>query len=313
MRSLIVILSIGTLLLGCGKQKEQLEKFVFDNSQIAYRDTHKYTFDKKGRIKADLTTSYQYMAGVPFDSTVYETIFEYNDKGQLVSAINLSDSSRELKIYNDLDSLVGDYRINEFGDTISLQVTVYNQNKVVRRIHRTLSIRFPEDLDNIKKGDFRNYDTLLFVTDLIYDKDIHVKSLFRDKMGTVTEEIDEYYEGNRHVKAIAYAFLGDAKYIKETTYYESTPDNQPDFVSIGTQGDTTAFIKTVRKSDGRMVLNYNKEFDMQDISYYDNRGQLLATVVVDVIAQEKTVTKYTYDNKGNKIEEITYREKLINL
>jgi YD repeat-containing protein len=312
MRQLFIILTIGAVLAGCQNQKEQLEKFVFDNSQISHKTLHNYMFDNSWRIKYDRRISYQYMAGVPLDSTVTETIFQYNDKGLLVSAIDLPDSSRQVKIYNDLDSLIGDYRINHFGDTTNVAVTVYDGNNVVRRINRHLSMRLPESFENIKKEDLRNYDTMLFITDLIYDKDLHVKTLFKDKVGMVSEETEQYYEKDKRTKTITYSFLGDAKYIKETTFYETTKDHEPDFVSVGTQGDTIAIQKTIKKSDGRIVLNYNKEFGMQDIWYYDNVGQLIAIAMVDVNAQEKTISKYTYDTRGNKVEEITYRERLNN-
>ena len=151
MRPIFIILTIGTLLTGCEKQKEQLEKFVFDNSHIAHRTVHKYVFDNNWRIKLDRSISYRYMAGVPLDSTVSETILQYNDKGQLIAAIELPDSSRQVKIYNDLDSLVGDYRINSFGDTTNLTVTEYDGDKVVRRINRHLGMRIPESFKNIKK------------------------------------------------------------------------------------------------------------------------------------------------------------------
>jgi len=311
MRQLIIILITGILVTGCEKQKEQLEKFVFKNSQIAYRGVHKYTFDKNGRIKVDRTTSYYYMAGVPFDSTISETIFEYNDKGKLISALDLFDSSRHVRIYNDLDSLVGDYRINEFGDTTHLAVTVYDGNKVVRKMDRILSQKLSETFENIEKEDFRNYDTMLFISDLIYNKDLHVKTLSRDKTGMITEEIEQYYQNDKRVKTITYALLGDTKYIKKTTYFENIEHYEPDLVSIGTQGDTIAIIKTTIKSDGRIISNYNKEIGV-DILYYNNSGQLLATEMVDVNTQEKITSKYTYDKKGNNIEEITYRERLNN-
>jgi YD repeat-containing protein len=311
MRHLILISLIGTILAGCDKPKEALEKFIFDNNQIVYRDVHKYTFAKNGRIEVDRTTNYQFMAGVAFDSIIYETVFKYNDKGQLISSFDLSDSSRQVKIYNTVDSLVGDYRINGFGDTTYLSSTIYHQNKIIQRVFRHLSRELPDDLKKLKKGDLRNYDTLLFVSDLIYDSNnIHVKTLSRDKTGIVTEEIEHYYEGDRQIKTIKHAFLGDAKYLKETTYYDT--GNRPDFVSIGTQGDTIAITKTIEKSNGRIVLNYVKEFDIQDLWYYDTNGQLLAIVMLDRTAQEKTTSTYSYDDKGNKIEEITYRERLNN-
>ena len=118
----IVILA---MVIGCEKQREQVDKFVFDNSQIAYRDVHKYTFCKDDRIKADRRTSYMYMAGVPFDSTIYETIFEYNERGLLISELELPDSNRRVRMYNNLDSLVADYTINEFGDTTRFEEMVY--------------------------------------------------------------------------------------------------------------------------------------------------------------------------------------------
>lgn len=311
MKQLITIFSIGIILAGCEKSKEQLGKLILDNTQIANRVVHKYTFNESGKIKSDHRTSYQYMAGVPFDSITSATFFEYNKKGQLVSTFELPDSTREIRLYNNLDSLIAEYRINGFGDTTHMAVTKYDDNRIVRRINRFLSMRLPEDFSKARKEDLRNYDTMIFITDLIYDEGVHVKSLSRDKNGIVIEEIETYYENNRETKSITYTILGDTKYIKETTYYGSENSNDyPDSFSIGTLGDTVAVMKTFVKTDGKITMSYNSEFSIQDFFYYNTRGQLIAAIVIHEDRQEKDITKYTYDHKGNKIEEISYSEKI---
>jgi hypothetical protein len=308
MRQLTIILIISIAWTGCKKEKNQLDKFAFDKNQIAFREVHKYSFNKNGKIAVDRSTSYYYMAGVVFDSITYETHFQYNTKGKLISAVELPDTSRQIKIYNNLDSLVGDYRINQYGDTTFLTVTVYDQNKIVRRINRNLQMKLSNT--SLKKEGLRNYDTLLLVTDLIYENGKHIRSLSRDKTGMVIGETEQFYEGNQLTKTLAYAFLGDTKYLSETTYYKNKGDQNPDFFSIGTQGDTVAMKKTTFKSDGKAILDYNKKSAMQGLWYYDNANKLLATVMVDLSAREKTVSKYTYDNRGNKIEEVTFKVSL---
>ena len=149
---------------------------------------------------------------------------------------------------------------------------------------------------------------MYFATDLFYDKGLHVKSLVHDKSGALSEEIEHYYKGSRCVKTITYAYIGDAKYVKETTYYLT--DNESDYVTVGISGDTTAFTKTMEESHGKTVLHYTRELDVQDIWYYSNGGQLVVAVMLDIKAGERTVSKYIYDLKGNVIEEITYRERL---
>jgi hypothetical protein len=310
MRHVIIILIIGTFLTGCEKQNEELEEFAFDDSQIAYRDVHKYTFDENGRIQLDRKTSYQFMAGVAFDSTITETVFRYNEKGQLISAGDSPESTRQVIIYNDLDSLVGDFRINEFGDTTRLISNVYEDNRLVRTINRYLDMKLPENAAKIRKDDQRNYDTVLFVSDLVYENDIHIKSFSRDKAGIVSEEIEHFYEGGKLVRTITYAFLGDAKYIRQTTYYTAKDQSDADFVSIDTQGDTIAFTKTYKNNDGKVVVDYSKEFNVQDMWYYDINGKLLANAIIDENAAVKMVTKYSYDSRGNKIEQLTYRVRL---
>jgi YD repeat-containing protein len=309
MRRLFIFLAIGTILMACEKQKEQIESFAFDNSQIQYRDVHRYTFSKNGKVQVDRETSFRYVAGLCLDSTITETIFAYNDKGQLISAIDLPDSSKRIKIYNDLDSLISDFRINGFGDTTRLTINLYDGSRLIRTMSRYLDMNLPESFEKPAKKDLRNYDTTVFISDLIYEDDTHIKSLKRDKTGALTEEIELFYEKDKVVKSITYAFLGDAKYIKETTFYSGN-DHSPDFVSIDTQGDTIAFIKTFNKDDGRVVLSRSKEFDLQDISYYDMNGQLMAFAYIDSNSQSKTVTRYYYDDKGNIVEEITYRQQL---
>jgi YD repeat-containing protein len=309
---LLIILIFLTTIFGCEKQKEQVEKFVFDNKQISTKDIYRYEFDGNGRIKTTYSTNFMYMAGVPFDSTTYVKRYEYNDKGQIARIFDTIDSTWQTKFYNELDSLIADYTINNYGDTTRMTTLDYTNGKTHKKVDRMLRMKLLDNFENVKKEDLRNYDTMLFITEFVYDGDQHVKSLSFDKDGTLTEEVNLIYENGQKAKTITYSFLGDSKFISETTVYNDNEEGDFGAVTIGTQGDTTGFQKTIIQERNKIKINYMKQFNMQDIAYYDKKGWLIGTVLVDFNEKVKTVYSYTYDDKGNVTEEATYRERVNN-
>lgn len=309
---LLIILTLGSILWSCEKQREQVEKFVFDSKQISTRDIHRYEFYADGKIKVDYSVSYVYMGGVPIDSTISREYYQYNNTGKIVSITDLTDSTNRIKLYNELDSLIADYSINSWGDTTLLYLFDYKNGKVIREVNRTLTIKSPENIRDMKLGDFRNYDTLLLRTDLIYEGDVHTKSLAIDERGDVTEEIHFLFEGSKQTKTIIYSFLGDAKYVKETTTFLENGSEEPDLLTIGTQGDTIAFKKTIYQDDQRIVINYMGELNTQDIWYYNKNSKLIGTVLLNLNEKTKTVYSFSYDNNGNLMEETSYTARMNN-
>lgn len=309
---LLITLTILTTILSCEKQREQVEKFVFDNKQIASKDIYRYDFDEKGRVKTSYSTNFMYMAGVPFDSMTYVKHYEYNDKGQIIKIFDSIDSTWQTKFYNNLDSLVADYTINQYGDTTRMIVIDYLSGKSHKRFEQILSMTMPENFENLKEEDLRNYDTLSFITEFIYEGDRHIKSISFDKDGTVTEETELIYENDKKTKTVTYSFIGDSKYIKETTTYSDNKTDDPDALTTGTQGDTIGFRKTIFQDENRITINHMGQLNMQDISYYDKKGRLIGTVLLDLDEKVKTVYSYVYDDKGNVIEEANYRERVNN-
>jgi len=273
------------------------------------KEIHRYEFYSNGKIKSDNAVSYTYMAGIPVDSTITKEYYKYNSMGKIFSITNLTDSTKLIKSYNDLDSLISETKINVYGDTTYLSLTDYENGKVIKKSDRMLFVKLPKNFDNLKKEDLKNYDTLLFKTNFIYDGDLNTKSLSIDKNGKVTEETEYLYEGERQTKAITYSFLGDVKYVKQTTNFSTDDAKDPDYVTIGMQGDTIALKETIFKDDIRIVINSMIESNTQDFSYYNKKGQLIGTVLVYLNDKLKTVNSYTYDNKGNVIEEANYRER----
>lgn len=307
---LLITLTLLTVFSSCEKQREQVKKFIFDHRQISTKDIHRYKFDENGRIGIVHTTKFKYMAGVPFDSSTYMKRYEYTDNGRTVNIFDTKDSSRQTKVYNEIDSLIADYLINSDGDTIRLTVIDYINGKINKEIYRMLSMRFPEDFENMKREDLRNYDTLLFITKFIYEGDRHTKSLSFEKGELMTEETHFIYENGRKTKAITYSFLGDIKYIKETTIYSDNKSGDPDALTIGPQGDTIGFRKTIFQDQHKIVVNYMGQYNVQDISYYDNKGRHIGIVFLDLDKKVKTVQSYTYDDDGNVIEEASYKERI---
>jgi hypothetical protein len=249
------------------------------------------------------------VAGVPFDSMTYVEHYAYNDRGNIASIFSSPDSTTQTKFYNEADSLIADYTINKYGDTIRLSITNYDNGKKTKLINRILYERSPEDGENLQKAD-RGYDTLSFITELIYEGDVQTKSLSLDRDGIVTEEVHFLYEGDRRTKAITYSFVGDTKYITQTTVFNENNTAVPDELTIGTRGDTIGFRKTIFQDQNKIIVDHTGLLNVQDLLYYDKNGKLIGTVLLDLNNKVKTVTSCMYDSKGNVKEEATYTERI---
>ena len=312
MRQLIIILTATVVLWSCEKQKEQIEKFVFDNKQISSRTIHKYEFYSDGRVKTNNAVTHYIMAGLPFDSTVSKQLFTYNSKGKLESIFDPTDSTKQVKFYNELDSLITDLRINKYGDTTFLAKIQIQNGKETRRINRMLSLKFPENPDDFKTMNIRNYDTLYFLTESIYHDGQLDKTISKDKDGNVTEETQFIYDGDKKTKTLKYSFLGASKYLSETTNYINNNSKEPDYITIGTQEDTVAYKTTLLQDEMRIVVNYFGQFNSQNIWYYDKKNRLVGMVDLNLTERVKQVYSYKYDDKGNTLEELNYKERISN-
>lgn len=312
MRQLITILIVATLLLGCEEQRERVEKFVFDTKQITTRTIHNYELYPDGKIKADHSITYFSQAGIPFDSIGQYEQFTYNSAGNLESRFDPTDSGKRLYIYNEVDSLVGDFSINRFGDTIFLAITDYRNGKVVRRVNRMLSTTTPYDSDNMKMEDLRKYDTLLNISELVYSDDKLEKTISKDKDGNITSEVHELYEGGKPVKRMTYSILGDMKYVNEIVEYSDSYEGEPDYQVTNPQGDAVGYKKTVFQDNMRIVVYYMGMLGTQSISYYNHMGLLVGSVEIDLNEKTKEVFSFKHDAKGRVIEEANYKERLSN-
>lgn len=297
-------------LLSCERQKEEFEKFVFDNKQISTKDIHRYEFDEGGRTKTVHTTNILFMAGIPVDSSTHVKQYEYNERGKVTRIFDALDSTWQARFCNDFDSLVADYTINNYGDTIRLTEIDYTNGKSHRKIERILTMKFPTDFKDLEEADLRNYDTLLFITEFIFEGDLQKKSLSLDKNRNVTEEVELVYEDGRKAKAITYSFLGDRKYITGTTIFYDGKKEGLDLLTIGPQGDTLEFQMTIFQDKGKITMNYMGQLNMQDISYYDRNDRHIGSVFLDLNEKTKTVHSYKHDDNGNVIEESSYRERI---
>lgn len=312
MRHLITILTATVLLTSCEKQRQQVEKFVFDSKQIASRQIHTYEFYGDGKIKADNSVTYYYMASVPFDTIVSKDVYEYTDKGKVKSIISLTDSTKRLITYNEIDSLTGDFRINQTGDTTFLALNEYHNGKLTKTINRMLSARFPSNAEDIKTEDFRIYDTLLYISEMTYNGDQIKKSISKDAKGNITGENESIYEDGREIKSVSYSFIGTEKYINQTTNYIYGKGKHPDYITTNPKGDTISFQKTVFQDGMRIVTNYFSQVGSQDIWYYHKQNRLVGNINLNLRDKIKYVYSYKYDAKGNKIEEVNYKERFSN-
>lgn len=312
MKRLIIILTATAILWGCVKQREQVEKFVFDNKQISNRTTHKYDFYPDGKIKTDYAMTFYVMAGVPFDSIASVQQYSYNSKGQVESIFDPTDSTKQLKLYNELGSLIADLTINKSGDTTILTIIEFNNGQETRTIRRMLSPKFPDNPEDIKTMNFRNYDTIYFVPESVYTNNRLEKTISKNKNGNVETETEFIYNEGKKTKTLTYSFLGDIRYLSETTSYQNNDSKNPDFVAMGVKNDTVAYLKTVFQDDMRIEIHYNGQFNSHDIWYYDKRNQLTGLVALNHSDRVKRVYKYRYDDRGRVIEELNYEERVSN-
>lgn len=307
MRLVFTILTATVLLFSCEKQRDQVEKFIFDSKQIASRQIHTYEFNDEGQITVDNSVTYYYMAGIPFDTIVSKDIYEYTSKGKVKSIVNLTDSTKRLMTYNEVDSLMGDFRINQMGDTTLLFINEYQNGKLTSTINRMLNRRLPKNIEDIKLDYFDSYDTILFVSEIFYNGDQIEKSISRDAKGNITGEIQSVYEDGKHVKDISYSFIGSSKYVSETTNYIYENGRESGFTTTNAQGDTTTYLRTEFQDEMRIVITYFGQADSKDIQYYDKQNRLIGNIVL--MGGVKYGYSYTYDDRGNRTEEINYKEK----
>ncbi|NOS94415.1 MAG: hypothetical protein HOP30_21080 [Cyclobacteriaceae bacterium] len=310
MRILALIIISVLWLLSCERTNKQVDEFQFDNNRIVDKTIHSYEFYPDGKIKMDHSMSYYFMNGELFDSLNWQKFYTYSKAGKLESTIDLTDSSRRLYIYNEVDSLVGDFAINSHGDTSFFSTAEYVNNKLVKRVNRLLRQNFQEGVDHAKMIDERKYDTLLDITEFKYNGDKLEKTISKDEKGNIISEILEVYKDKRKIKSMTYSYLGKTKFVSEITEFADGSGNIPDYTTVGPNGDTISYRKTIFRNKSKVVLYYNRHLNSMNVSYYNERGLLIGTVDTDLSQKTRRIYSYQYDDKGNIVEEASYREDL---
>lgn len=303
---LILIIAILISNFGCTREKEQIEKFIYDNSQLNTRQIHHYEFDREGKIKTDNSIIYTYIAGLPADSIISREEYSFNKNGKICSIFDTANNTKQLNLYNDKDSLIARYRIND-GDTTFLEQFNYINNKKHSIITRYLELKMPEDLNDFKEKDF---DTLYSKKDFIYKNGQIFMSIEKNKSGKTLKETEYIYKDKKLKKEITYAFLDNLKYLFETNYYALNNQSKYDFVKVDKKGDTIFSRRTFLQEDGKAISEFMKNLNSQNIYYYNKKGQMIGNVTLNFIERTKISYTYSYDKKGNLIEELTYREAL---
>ncbi|MBB2147225.1 hypothetical protein GM921_17120 [Pedobacter sp. LMG 31464] len=296
------------LILGCKRQQDQIEKFIFDNSQVNTKQVHKYTFFTDGKIKIDKSIIYTYMAEKAVDSMVFTKEFFYNKKGKIERIIELENGDKELKVYNAQDSLIGNFKINKENDTTFSEKTFYENGKKTSLDTRWLRLKLP-DFENPKKEALRSFDTLLTRKEFLYQNDLISKTIVTEQ-GKLQEEVLYFYKDGVQYKKETYSFLKGLKYLKETTTFNLKNNNKSDFVAINNEGDTSTVKETIRQENTTIIATNYKSAGIQIIEYYNEKNQLIGTIDVNLKDKIKNIASISYDNKGNIIEESSYRQRL---
>ena len=297
------------LILGCKRQQEQIEKFIFDNSQINTKSVHQYVFYDNGKIKTDKNVIYTYMAGKAMDSIVFTKEYFYNAKGLVEKITELENGDNELKIYNDQASLIGNFKINKENDTTFFEKTVYENGKKISLTTRMLSPK-PFDFENPKKEVLSNFDTSFVKKEFLYQNNLVFKTRVTDREGKLKEEILHFYKNGVQNKKETYSFLKKLKYLKETTNYNLKGNNKSDYIAISNEGDTLTVKKTMKQDDSNIVITNYKSEGLQILEYYNDKNQLIGTIDINLKEKIKNIVSISYDKKGNIIEESNYRQRL---
>ncbi|MFA6277624.1 MAG: hypothetical protein WC622_12785 [Pedobacter sp.] len=305
----IATIPILLLILCCKRQQEQVEKFIFDNSQINTKQTHSYVFYDDGKIKIDKSVIYTYRTGIAIDSMVFTKEYFYNGKGQVERTTELENGDRELKIYDEQDSLVGDFKITKDNDTTFFEKTVYKDGKKSSVTTRRLVMKLL-DFENQKEEDLRNFDTVLIKKEFQYQNNLIHKTLITDQKGKLKEEIHHFYINGVQNKKDIYSFLQGLKYLKETANYNLENNNKSDYIAVGKDGDTSTVRKTIKQDDVNIISTNYKNFGLQILEYYNEKNQLIGTIDVNLTEKIKNIVSISYDNRGNIIEESSYRLRL---
>jgi hypothetical protein len=301
---LIVFFSF--LLFTCSKKKDQIEKFIFDKKQINTQKVYSYTFYPTGKPKTKASTLYYYFNGVIIDSASFKEKIIYNKKG-LISKIE-SEKANEYYFYDSKDSLIAKHEINSFGDTIHLEKNLYMNGELVQRINRHLTIKLKED---ITKTDFRDYDTMYWKTNFEHPHDTLTISQVRDSKNKLENIYHTYYKNTIPVKEVEYAFLGEQEYLKSTVHYDIAHPNTGDFFNITPLGDTIGLQKTVHTDSLKVISFWNRDWGHYEFWFYNKKNRLIKTIQENYTEKKRDVFTYTYDSRGNCIEEINFTERIL--
>jgi len=309
MRKIATVLIL-LVVIGCKRQKEQVENFIFDISQINTKQLHKYAFYDDGKIKIDKTVIYSYIAGTAVDSLVSTNEYSYNEKGLIEKIAGVENGDRKLKFYNYQDSLVVDLEVNKNNDTTFLEKTAYNSGLKSSIIRRVLLLKLP-DFENPKEDDLRSFDTLFSKRKFVYQGKLLSKTYITDQKGKL--EIHHFYKNGIESKRETYSFIRGIRFLKETAHYDLENNRNSDYTAISNEGDTLTSKKSIKQHDLHIISSNYKNAGIQILEYYDLKGQLIGTIDINLKEKVKNIHSFSYDNKGNLLEEASYRQKLNNI
>jgi len=173
-----------------------------------------------------------------------------------------------------------------------------------------LSPKLPDNIEDLNDGSLKVYDTILHISEFAYSGDKLEKTVTKDKKGNIVSEIRQVYKEGKRIKSMTYSFLGDTKYVSETTEYNTNDVKEADFLTTNPGGDTIGYKRSLVENNKKVVINFHKLFDMQNVSYFDETGQLIGTIDIDLKNNTKHMSSYKYDGQGNVIEETKYTEML---
>ena len=302
------IIGFGLILLfGC---KAKFDDFLFDESKMSRLIKYEYDYKQNKKI-SKIKKDYTIMYGRTVDSMVTKTLFEYNEKGQIVKEITTInfENTPDFKLYeyNSNDSLISKIYINADGDTTHTIKYGYFPDGMKIIFQSDIWIKLDETKDFNTAYENRTYDTILFIIEYLYENNKCKQLKEYDKNNKLTNDIYYEYRNDKISKEEHYSYFNDLKvFVKRKFYDYSKSQLFPDSYSLSKNNDTIDFSNNVYNAKERVssVDSYENGKVIEKVFYKNNKE--VGEIYVNKELNHKRVTSTTYYDNGDIKEERSY-------
>ena len=310
------VTTIVILISGCAYVQEEVAQALIENMDFQYIDKYDYEYTQRGDIKYRKLMSYKYANTTLIDSTFVITKYEYDTMGRLVEETNkiqasgtgdnkdilifltyLSYPPKILYRYNDMDSVIANYELNQFGDTIKRVEKEYVDEKVVTEFTRHIDF-LPNESSKI------SMDTTYLYKEFVYEDSKLKRIIENDKSGYVTSVEDFIYQDTLLIKKVKYDSLFDQAVINEITEYDYANDPENPDVTIKKPEPLDFIIslkKSIRLNGQKVVIHFRSEEFSVDSTFYNTAGHPERSVHTNFETNTKIKKSFRHNKNGNVI------------